>query len=179
MIILPGLHTSGRYTYSDKQPIVYLIRVLQPAGSIPQDFHAVVWCEGHSLTQPFKIQTKRSEAKTTDQTKSRPWGKGGSVVRPPWGEGGSVVRPPRGEGGAVKKLANDRSSRARHRNRFAGFHHLGALALIGRGTCRNCETGDRNAGHKRHDHDLEMGRAISRVHRVVHDSLQAPLPSPC
>jgi hypothetical protein len=24
-----------------------------------------------------------------------------------------------------------------------------------------------------------MGRAISRVHRVVHDSLQAPLPSPC
>src|SRR4051812_38696002 len=118
-------------------------------------------------------------ARDTNGTKrKRPWGAGVfGRLKSTWGLGvllstwrlWGAGKEPR-EFLQIPFLAHHRCGGVGDRDRRAGLDDARRLrvAVIRTGTSGNAKACDRDARDERHDHDLEVGRAISAVDRVVH-----------
>jgi len=74
-------------------------------------------------------------------------------------------------------LPHHRSVRTGNRNGLAGLDDARGLriAVIGRAASRNTEAHHGHSSHKRNHHDLEVGRTICAVDRMIHGSLPPAL----
>src|SRR6516165_4274295 len=86
-----------------------------------------------------------------------------------WGAG----KEPREFTKLCSPLSNHRGVATGHCHRLAGLEHAGRLrvTVIRTGSSGDTKTDHHDASNQRHDHNLEMGRAIGAVDRVVHGRL--------
>src|SRR5882724_7430286 len=109
--------------------------------------------------------------------RKRPWGAGvfGRLSQ----LGGSSIYSRGDFGGWLNRRVNSGKSLADHGRVRTGYRHrlaslddprgLGVVVRIG--TSGDAEACHCDTRHKRNDHDLEVGRAIGAVDRIVHGSL--------
>ena len=115
--------------------------------------------------------------------RKRPWGAGAFLVVD-LGVVGVFYISTRHLWGLIKSrvnslkllLSNHRCVGAGDRNRLAGLHDPRRLrlAVLETAASRDAKACHRDASNERHDHDLEVGRAIRAVDRMVHQGLPPP-----